>query len=380
MEVYFDNSSTTKMYDSVIDEVTTGMKEFYGNPSALHTIGLKSDRKLKECRKVIADIINADEHEIIFNSGASEGNNFILKGFLNENKNIITTPFEHSSILNTLKNLSNINVKVLSLDNEGKIDLNELENLIDKDTALVSIIHVNNEIGTIQDLEKIGKIIKGKSERIKFHADCVQSFSKFDIDVKKMNIDFLTSSAHKYHGPKGCGFIYIKKGIVMPSLINGGAQENGFRAGTQNVPGIMGMAKAADISYKNRKENYKKVYEIKKRFIEGLKNIDNVRINGKLTDDYSPYILNVSFVGIKGEVLLHFLEGKNIYVSTGSACSSRQREKNGGSYVLKAMHLSNAEVLSGIRFSFSDDNTIEEVDYTINALKEGIKFLSFIRK
>lgn len=383
MEVYFDNSSTTKMYDDVINEVVVGMKEYYGNPSSLHNLGLKSERKLKECRNVISKIINAEANEVHFNSGGSEGNNLILKGILKPGSHLITTPFEHASILNTLKKLEEDNVKItfLKIDKNGRVDLEHLKESITKDTTLVSIMHVNNEIGTIQDIESIGNIIKSNSSRAKFHVDAVQSFGKLKIDVKKMNIDFLSASAHKFHGPKGCGFVYVKKTNNINPLINGGSQEFGFRAGTQNIAAIMGMAKAADIVNRNMENNYKKVWEIKQRFIEKLKeNIEDITINSLNNDYFSPYILNVSFKGIKGEVLLHFLEEKGIYISTGSACSSREREKIGGSYVLKSINLDRDEILGGIRFSFSDDNNIEEVDYAIEELKNGLAFLRMLNK
>ncbi|EKQ53295.1 MULTISPECIES: cysteine desulfurase family protein [unclassified Clostridium] len=382
MEVYFDNSSTTKPFEEVIDEVAFGMKEFYGNPSSLHNLGLKSERKLKECREVLAKTINADESEIYFNSGGSEGNNLVLKGILKSGSHLITTPFEHASILNTIKKLEDKNVKItfLKINEDGKVDLNHLRESITKETVLVSIMHVNNEVGVIQDLNEISNIIKESSNRAKFHVDAVQSYGKFIIDVKKTNIDFLTVSAHKFHGPKGVGFIYIKKPNTIAPLIEGGSQEFGVRAGTQNIPGIMGMSLAAKIANNNLKANYEKVFEIKKKFIERLKCIDSIRINSNLSEDFSPYILNVSFKGVKGEVLLHFLEESEIYVSTGSACSSKEREKIGGSYVLKALGLSSDEISGGIRFSFSDDNNIEEVDYVIETLNEGLKFLRRIKK
>lgn len=382
MEVYFDNSSTTKPLEEVIDEVALGMKEFYGNPSSLHNLGLKSEKKLKECRVALAKTINASENQIYFNSGGSEGNNLVLKGLLKNGAHFITTPFEHASILNTTKKLEENNVKVtfLKIKDDGRIDLEHLKNSITKETALVSVMHVNNEVGVIQDLKAIGEIVKENSNRAKFHVDAVQSYGKLLIDVKKMNIDFLAVSAHKYHGPKGVGFIYINKPNFLVPLIEGGAQEFGIRAGTQNIPGIMGMSLASKIANENMKENYEKVYQIKKKFIDKLNNIGDIRINSLLNDKFSPYILNVSFKGVRGEVLLHFLEESGIYVSTGSACSSKEREKIGGSYVLKALGLNQDEVSGGIRFSFSHDNKEEEVDYVIEVLEKGLKFLRRIKK
>ncbi|KIL09764.1 UNVERIFIED_ORG: cysteine desulfurase NifS [Clostridium botulinum] len=381
MEIYFDNSATTKPLNEVVEEVVYGMKEYYGNPSSLHTLGLKSEKKLKECREALAKTINANENEIYFNSGASEGNNQIIKGILKAGSHFITTPFEHSSIANTIKKLENNGVKVtyLKIDSNGKIDLNHLKKSITKETVLVSIIHVNNEIGVIQDLRQIGKIIKENSSRAKFHVDAVQSYGKLNLDVKEMDIDYLTASSHKFHGPKGCGFIYIKKLNVLNPLIEGGEQEFGVRAGTQNIPGVMGMTVAAKIENDKLNDNYNNVYKIKKRFIEKLKSFKDIKINSLLTEEFSPYILNVSFKGVRGEVLLHFLEQENIYVSTGSACSSQNRI-NSGSYVLKALNLSRDEILGGIRFSFSDDNTKEEVDYVVDVLEKGLKFLRRVKR
>lgn len=382
MEVYFDNSSTTKMNEEAIEAVASGMREYFGNPSSLHNLGLKSEKKLRECREILAKTINASESEIYFNAGGTEGNNLILKGILKPGSHYITTPFEHASVLNTVRRLSDNGVKVtyLKLDENGRIDLEYLKESITKDTVLVSIMHVNNEVGVIQDIEKIGQIIKENSTRAKFHVDGVQSYTKIPVDVKKMNIDFFTASAHKFHGPKGCGFVYVKKNNNLVPLIEGGSQEFGLRAGTQNIGCIMGLTKAAEIAYRNMENNFEKVKAIKERFIEKLKFIDNIRINSPLSDEFSPYILNVSFRGVRGEVLLHFLEESGIYVSTGSACSSKERVRIGGSYVLKSLGLNNDEIGGGIRFSFSDDNTLEEVDYTIDVLNKGLKFLRRLKK
>ena len=382
MEVYFDNSSTTKTYDDVINEVCYGLKEFYGNPSSLHNLGLKSEKKLKECRDILAKTINCSETEIYFNGGGSEGNNLILKGMLKSGNHLITTPFEHASILNTIKSLekNGVKVTVLKIDDKGKVDLEDLKNSITKDTVLVSIMHVNNEIGIIQNIEEISRIVKKVSSRAKIHIDAVQSYGKLPIDVEKMQIDFLTVSAHKFHGPKGCGFTYIKKQAVISPLIEGGSQESGIRAGTQNISGIMGMTVATKIVCENMKDNYEKVLSIKRRFIDKLKKIDNIRIYSYDEDSFSPYILNVSFRGVRGEVLLHFLEENKVYVSTGSACSSKERARIGGSYVLKALGLTDDEIGGGIRFSFSDDNELEEVDYTVETLEKGLRFLRRIKK
>ncbi|WP_326513141.1 cysteine desulfurase family protein [Clostridium intestinale] len=379
MSIYFDNAATTPPTEEVIESVVVGMKEYYGNPSSLHKLGLNAERMLLTSREELAKTINATSDEIFFTSGGSEGNNFILKGIGKSGNNIITTKFEHPSVLNALNELreQGIIVHELSLNENGEVDLEELKSFIDKNTVLVSIMHVNNEIGTIQPIEEIGKIIKDNSTRAKFHVDGVQSYGKIAIDVKKANIDYLTVSSHKFHGPKGVGFCYIRKGLRLKPLISGGGQESGFRSGTENLPGVMGMVVAAKMAQASIKESYKKVWEIKEHFIEKLKGIENIKINSPQKENISPYILNVSFTGIRGEVLLHALEENGIFVSTGSACSSRGGKE---SHVLKALGLDYKDIDGAIRFSFSRFNTIEEVDLSNEALKKSLLFLRRVRK
>ena len=380
MNVYFDNSATTKPYDEVIEAVSKGMKEYFGNPSSLHKIGMNCEKRLNEAREYFASTIKCNKEEIYFTSGGSEGNNLILKGLLKPGHHFITTAFEHHSIISTCKQLEEKGVKVtyLDVDSEGRISLEDLEEAITKDTVLVSIMQVNNEIGVIQDIEAIGKLIKERSSRAKFHVDAVQGYGKLPIDVNKSNVDFLTVASHKIHGPKGVGFIYIKKGIILNSLISGGSQEKGIRAGTENLPGIIGFEKAAQITFEEMESRYDKVLELKKYFVERLNEIKNIRINGEI-DGFSPYILNVSCLGVRAEVLLHLLEEQNIYVATGSACTSKSSAAH-GSYVIKSLGLSNKEVESAIRFSFSYENTKEEVDYTIDVLKKSLMFLRRVKR
>ena len=380
MNVYFDNSATTKHYDEVIEAVSKGMKEYFGNPSSLHKIGMNCEKRLNEAREYFASTIKCNKDEIYFTSGGSEGNNLILKGLLKPGHHLITTAFEHHSIISTCKYLEEKGVKItyLDVDSEGRISLEDLEEAITKDTVLVSIMQVNNEIGVIQDIEAIGKLIKERSSRAKFHVDAVQGYGKLPIDVNKSNVDFLTVASHKIHGPKGVGFIYIKKGIILNSLISGGSQEKGIRAGTENLPGIIGFEKAAQITFEEMESRYDKVLELKKYFVERLNEIKNIRINGEI-DGFSPYILNVSFLGVRAEVLLHLLEEQNIYVATGSACTSKSSAAH-GSYVIKSLGLSNKEVESAIRFSFSYENTKEEVDYTIDVLKKSLMFLRRVKR
>ena len=380
MNVYFDNSATTKPYDEVIEAVSKGMKEYFGNPSSLHKIGMNCEKRLNEAREYFASTIKCNKEEIYFTSGGSEGNNLILKGLLKPGHHFITTAFEHHSIISTCKQLEEKGVKVtyLDVDSEGRISLEDLEEAITKDTVLVSIMQVNNEIGVIQDIEAIGKLIKERSSRAKFHVDAVQGYGKLPIDVNNSNVDFLTVASHKIHGPKGVGFIYIKKGIILNSLISGGSQEKGIRAGTENLPGIIGFEKAAQMTFEEMESRYDKVLELKKYFVERLNEIKDIRINGEI-DGFSPYILNVSFLGVRAEVLLHLLEEQNIYVATGSACTSKSSAAH-GSYVIKSLGLSNKEVESAIRFSFSYENTKEEVDYTIDVLKKSLMFLRRVKR
>ena len=380
MNVYFDNSATTKPYDEVIEAVSKGMKEYFGNPSSLHKIGMNCEKRLNEAREYFASTIKCNKEEIYFTSGGSEGNNLILKGLLKPGHHFITTAFEHHSIISTCKQLEEKGVKVtyLDVDSEGRISLEDLEEAITKDTVLVSIMQVNNEIGVIQDIEAIGKLIKERSSRAKFHVDAVQGYGKLPIDVNKSNVDFLTVASHKIHGPKGVGFIYIKKGIILNSLISGGSQEKGIRAGTENLPGIIGFEKAAQMTFEEMESRYDKVLELKKYFVERLNEIKDIRVNGEI-DGFSPYIFNVSFLGVRAEVLLHLLEEQNIYVATGSACTSKSSAAH-GSYVIKSLGLSNKEVESAIRFSFSYENTKEEVDYTIDVLKKSLMFLRRVKR
>ncbi|MDS0525088.1 cysteine desulfurase [Clostridium sp. SHJSY1] len=382
MNIYLDNASTTKPSVEVINAISSSMSEFYANPSSLHKLGLECDKKLHECRYEIAKTINCSKDEIYFTSGGSEGNNFILKGLVKKNNHIITTTFEHSSVKNTVKFLEDNNVKVtyLSVNSDGFINIEDLKSAINKDTTLVSILYVNNEIGSIQNLEEIGKTIKILSSRAKFHVDAVQGYGKLPIDVKSMKIDALTVSAHKINGPKGIGFCYLAKGLTPIPNIIGGEQEKGLRAGTENLPGIVGLTVAAKDKLKNFKENYKKVEMLKSYMINKLAEIDNIKINSPIGDFFSPYILNISFSKVRGEVLLHYLSEENIFVSTGSACTSKSKSGVLGSHVLEAMNLSRDDIEGAIRFSFSPDNTKEEIDKTIEVLKKGLFLLRRIKK
>jgi len=375
MEVYLDNSATTMPYEEVIEDVCSTMRNYYGNPSATHSLGFKSEQKLREIRANIASSINATSEEIIFTSGGSESNNFLIKGFAKSTSHIITTKIEHPSVGNTFKALEDLGAKVtyIDVDASGRINMQQLKESITKNTQIVSIMHVNNEVGVIQDLELIGKLIKAESNRAKFHVDAVQSYGKIPIDVEKYNIDLLSTSAHKIHGPRGIGFAYVRKGLIPNSLINGGGQERNLRSGTENLAGIVGFGTAVKMMFKNQQENFNNVLEIKKYFIDELSQLHDVIINSKLEAHFTPYILSASFKGVKGEVLLHSLEEKGIYVSTGSACSAKNPNKN--SEVLRALGRNLEEQKGTIRFSFSQYNNKEQIDYVISELDKSLKFL-----
>ena len=381
MEIYLDNSATTKPYQEVVDKMVLALTTQYGNPSSIHKKGIEVEREIKEIRRNIARSLGAKENEIYFTSGGTECNNTIIRSVARLNKktknHIISTVIEHPSVLDTLKDLESegFEVTYLPVDKDGKISIEDLKNAIKKETILVSIMHVNNEIGTIQPIEEIGKYLKSLDEKIYLHVDAVQSYAKIKFRPSRYNIDFMTVSGHKFHGPKGIGFMYIKENSKLKPIITGGGQESSVRSGTENVPGIYGLGKAVEIMNKDLDSKIEKIENLKNLLKEKiLKNIDGVKINSP--EDGVCHILNVSFENIRGEVLLHFLEQKNIYVSTGSACSSKKK----GSHVLNAIKLTPDEIEGAIRFSLSDFNTEEEILETVKVLKDSINDLRMIIK
>ncbi len=377
MEIYLDNCSTTKARDEVIDEMIYYLREDYGNPSSLHRMGFNVEKKLEGVREGISNFLRVDKDEMYFTSGGTESNNLAIQGIINKyNKkgnHIISTNIEHPSVLNTLKHYEKLGYEItyLKVDKNGLISLEELKNAIREDTILVAIMLVNNEIGSIQPIKEIKEIINEKNPNTILHVDGVQAFGKIPIKIKDWGIDTLSFSGHKIHGPKGIGGLYINKSLNLEPIVFGGNQEKGMRSGTENIPGIMGLGKAVEIMEKNNTKDFQKVKEIKSYFTKRL--IDEIKylhINSPMGENSSPYILNVSFEYTRGEVLLHYLEDKNIYVSTGSACSSKSTEK---SHVLKALGLTDLQSEGAIRFCFSYENTIEEIDYTMEVLKESIE-------
>ena len=380
--VYLDNSATTRQYDQVTDVMAEAMRETYGNPSSLHMLGVEAEKKVRSSRKILASAIGASEEEFFFTSGGTESDNTVLFGVAEARKRtgkkIITTAVEHPAILEPAKRLEAMGFKVdyIGVDRTCHLNMDQLASAIDDETILISVMGVNNEAGTILPIGEIAAL-KDQYNRqhktdILLHSDAVQAFGKVPVDLKGAykGVDFLSVSGHKIHGPKGIGGLYIRKGIHLPPFLSGGGQERHMRSGTENTPGIVGFGKAAEMGmadFAGRTEAMKKA---RTRLLEGLlAEIPDIRINSPQDETASPSVLNVSFLGTRGEVLLHTLEQEGIFVSTGSACSSN---KKGRSHVLTAMGLSDKEIEGAIRFSFSEENTLEEMDYTVEKVKAAV--------
>ena len=377
--IYFDNAATTRAADEVAERVRYMLLENFGNPSAQSMMGVRAENELNDARKIMAKSINALPEEIYFTSGGTEDDNWAIfgtaEGYKRSGKHMITTSIEHPAVSEPMERLrqKGWEITVLDVDKNGYIDLDALRDSIRDDTVLVSTILINNEVGTIQDASAVGKLIKEKNPNTLFHADAVQAFGKYPIDVRKMNIDMLSMSGHKIHGPKGVGFFYMKKGLKVRPIIYGGGQERGQRSATENTPGIAGLAKAVELAMENMEKSHNTVMEIKKTLADGiLKEIPKTHINGPSIEEASPYVLNVSFKGLRSEVLLHSLEESEIYVSAGSACSSK---KKGGSHVLRSLGLSEERIEGAVRFSFCRYNTVDEAEACLEILKEKTAFL-----
>ncbi len=373
MKAYLDNAATTYIKPEVIESMTKALTEIYGNPSSIHKVGRDAEDALEAARKDIAETIHALGEEIVFTSGATEGNNHIIRSFIKEDAHFITSAIEHPSVLKVMEyaKAQGVRVDVLSVDEKGRISLSELEEKLTKNTSLVSIMMVNNETGVVHNPAEIAKVIRSKSNKAKFHVDAVQGYMKYPLDVKEMDVDYMSVSAHKVHGPKGCGFVYIKKGQKPNSLLLGGEQERGLRAGTVNVPTILGFNQAVKRSKEELRYEFSHVYELKKKMMKLLDEIDGLRVNSPL-EGSSPYILSISIPGMRGEVLLHYLSDEGVYVSTGSACTSKDTKD---SHVLIALGLSNKEIQGSIRLSFQGETTEEEIEYAAKKIKEAVKFL-----
>ena len=378
MEIYLDNSATTKAYPEVAELVADIMLHDYGNASSMHQKGVDAEKYLKYSKSVIAGIMKVKEKEIYFTSGGTESDNWALMGaaFANQRsgKHLITTQIEHPAVLRTMDHLKELGFEVtyLSVDEYGHISLEELKRAVRPDTILVSIMFVNNEVGAIQPIDEAGEIIKSVNPRTLFHVDAVQGFGKLRLLPKKWKIDMVSVSGHKIHGPKGTGFLYIDEKVKIKPIIYGGGQQNGYRSGTENIPGVAGLGKASELIYKDLVEDTNRLYELKKRLVEGLLKIDRVKINGPQDETGAPHIVSASIAGIRSEVMLHSLEDKGIYVSAGSACSSH---KHTVSDTLNAMKLSTDLMDSTIRFSLSVFTTQEEIDYTLKCIYELVPML-----
>ncbi len=378
MEVYLDNSATTKSFEDVAQLVATIMCRDYGNPSSLHNKGMEAEQYVRQAKEIIAKNLKVNEKEIFFTSGGTEADNIALIGSAMANyragRHMITTGIEHPAVLQTMRYLEEQGFKVtyLPVDRNGAIRLEDLQNAITRDTILVSIMHTNNEIGTLQPIAEAGNLIKKINPNVIFHVDAVQGFGKFRIYPKRMNIDLLSVSGHKIHGPKGVGFLYINEKIKIKPIVYGGGQQQGMRSGTENVPGIAGIARAVENIYGNLDEEVERLYGLKEYFIDGVEKIDQVRINGRKGRDGAPHIVSVSIRGVRSEVMLHALEEKGIYVSAGSACAARKPQT---SETLKAVGVEKDLLHSTIRFSFSIFTTKEEIDYTLQAMYDTIPML-----
>mgnify|MGYP004540586497 FL=1 len=380
MEVYLDNSATTRTFPEVAELMSKIMCEDYGNPSSMHNKGVQAERYVRYGRETLAKILKVNEKEIYFTSGGTESDNLALIGCAMANyragKHLITTKIEHPAILQTMHYLEDqgFEVTYLSVDDKGQISLQELQNAMRKDTILVSIMHTNNEIGAVEPIAEAGRLIKSTNPSTLFHVDAVQGFGKYRIYPKRMGIDLLSVSGHKIHGPKGVGFLYIGEKVKIHNIIYGGGQQKNLRSGTENVPGIAGMAKAAEMLYNHLEEDAERLYSLKDYFCEGLRKIPDIRINNPEGMEGAPHIVSLSVAGVRSEVLLHALEDKGIYVSAGSACSSN-KPNTAGSATMKAIKLPEEFLDSTLRFSMSVYTTREELDYTLQVMYDIIPML-----
>lgn len=376
MEVYADNAATTKVSKSVIKAMLPYFDSCFGNPSSVNSVGQKAKEALCSARETIARILNCDIREIIFTSGGSEADNQAIisaakLGAKNGKKHIISTTFEHHAVLNTLKKLEKegFEITLLEVPESGIVDVKSVEDNIKEDTCLVSVMFANNEIGTIQPIKEIGEICRSKN--VLFHTDAVQAAGHILIDVKEQNIDLLSLSAHKFHGPKGVGVLYVKRGIQLENIIEGGGQERGKRAGTENVPAIVGMSVALENAYKDLNKNQDKLRGLQAKLIEGLSDISYSILNGT-RDQRLPNNVNMCFEGIDGEAMLLLLNERGIYASSGSACTAGSLE---ASHVLLAIGRSREVAKTSLRLTLSEENTEKEIDYIIKNVKEVVAYL-----
>lgn len=380
MEAYFDNSATTPVYPEVRDLMVKIMEEDYGNPSSLHMKGVTAARYIKAARESLAGEMKVMPKEIVFTSGGTESNNMALIGGALANRRagnkIITTSVEHASVGSPMEFLAGMGFDVvrIGVDSSGQIDMDQLMSEVDDDTIIVSVMYVNNEIGTVMPIADIARLIKEKNPNVLFHVDAIQAFGKYRIYPKRMGIDMMSISGHKFHGPKGVGALFIRDRVKVKPIIYGGGQQSGMRSGTENVPGIAGMALAAEITYNGLEEKMEHLRQIKEHLISELTQIDDVYSNS----GDAPHIASITFKGVRSEVMLHALEEREVYVSSGSACSSNKQHASG---TLKAIGLPQDKLESTLRFSFSPENTMEQVDYAVECCRQLLPVLRrYVRK
>lgn len=380
MEAYFDNSATTPVYPEVRDLMVKIMEADYGNPSSLHMKGVTAARYIKEARESLAREMKVMPKEIVFTSGGTESNNMALIGGALANRRagnkIITTSVEHASVGSPMDFLAAMGFDVvrIGVDSSGQIDMDQLMSEVDDDTIIVSVMYVNNEIGAVMPIADIARLIKEKNPNVLFHVDAIQAFGKYRIYPKRMGIDMMSISGHKFHGPKGVGALFIRDRVKVKPIIYGGGQQSGMRSGTENVPGIAGMALAAEITYNGLEEKMEHLRQLKEHLISELTQIDDVYSNS----GDAPHIASITFKGVRSEVMLHALEEREVYVSSGSACSSNKQHASG---TLKAIGLPQDKLESTLRFSFSPENTMEQVDYAVECCRQLLPVLRrYVRK
>lgn len=386
MEAYFDNAATTKAAPEVVDIMMKVLSEDYGNPSSKHTKGLDAEEYIDNSRNIIADTLKCDAKNIIFTSGGTEANNHALIGtalaYERTGKHIITTAFEHASVNEPLLFLEKkgYEISFVSVDNEGHVDADELKSMVRDDTILVSVMHVNNEVGALQDIKKLSEAVKSVNSRVIFHVDAIQGYGKYRIFPKKQGIDLMSASGHKINGPKGSGFLYKGDKLKTFPYLYGGGQEKGMRSGTENVPAIAGLGAAVKQMYDNLDDRRHLIIEVKQALIDGISEIEGAVFNINRSLDANvgaPHILSVSFEGVRSQVLLNALQDNKIYVSSGSACSSNHPQISG---TLKAIGVSEKLLDSTIRFSMSFENTVRQAEYVVKVLKEQVPVLQKFKR
>nr|WP_300825612.1 cysteine desulfurase family protein [uncultured Schaedlerella sp.] len=379
MEVYLDNSATTRCYPEVGELVYKVMCRDYGNPSSMHRKGVEAEHYVKESKEILARLLKVNAKEIFFTSGGTESDNLALIGTARaarrSGNHLITSAIEHPAILNTMRHLEEeegFRVTYLPVDANGQIKLEALRDALCKDTVLVSVMYVNNEVGAVQPVEQAARIVKSYNPAILFHTDAVQGFGKYRIYPKRLGLDLLSASGHKIHGPKGIGFLYINERVKITPIVYGGEQQKNVRSGTENVPGIAGIGLASKMIYRDLDMKVALMRELKEHFLEGVTKIPNTTIHGLTDENSAPHIISMGFAGVRSEVLLHALEEKGIYVSSGSACASNHPAVSG---VLKGIGAAREYLDATLRFSMSEFTTKEEIDYTLETLYNCVPVL-----